>query len=140
MLQVLPLHGVNIAVDVPIVADAKKAICALLEKAKPLHISEWTDEINHWKLEYPIDMGEIGLTPRRIIQSINELFEDAVITTDVGQNQLWTTQFFDIDENKQMLTSGGLGTMGYGFPPQSERSLAIPIKMSLLFPAMAVCR
>ncbi len=60
----------------------------MLEKAKPLHISEWTDEINRWKTEYPIDMGKVGLTPQMIIQSINEVFEDAVITTDVGQNQL----------------------------------------------------
>ena len=66
----------NIDVDIPIVADAKKAICALLEKAKPLHISEWTDEINHWKKEYPIDMGKVGLTPQMIIQSINEMFKD----------------------------------------------------------------
>ena len=57
----------NIDVDVPIVADAKKAICALLENAKPLHISEWTDEIKRWKKEYPIDMGEVGLTPQMII-------------------------------------------------------------------------
>ncbi len=106
----------NIVVDVSIVADAKKAICALLERAKPLPISEWTDEINRWEMEYSIDMEKRGLTPQMIIQSINELFEDAVVTTDVGQNQLWTTQFLDIDENKQMLTSGGLGTMGYGFP------------------------
>ena len=118
----------NIVVDVPIVADAKKAICALLEKAKPLHISEWTDEINHWKMEYPIDMGKVGLTPQMIIQSINDVFEDAVITTDVGQNQLWTTQFLDIDENKQMLTSGGLGTMGYGFPAAIGAKLGNPDK------------
>ena len=118
----------NIIVDVPIVADAKKAICALLEKAKPLHISEWTDEINRLKMEYPIDMEERGLTPQRVIQSINELFEDAVITTDVGQNQLWTTQFLDIDENKQMLTSGGLGTMGYGFPAAIGAKLGNPHK------------
>lgn len=46
----------NVVVDVPIIADAKKAICALLEKAKPLRISEWTDQINHWKMEYPIQI------------------------------------------------------------------------------------
>lgn len=51
-----------------------------------------------------------------IIQSINKIFTNAVIVTDVGQNQLWTTQFIALDEQKQMLTSGGLGTMGYGFP------------------------
>ena len=116
----------NIDVDVPIVADAKKAICALLEKAQPLHISEWTDEINRWKKEYPIDMGKVGLTPQMIIQSINELFQDAIVATDVGQNQLWTTQFLDIVENNQMLTSGGLGTMGYGFPAAIGAKLGNP--------------
>lgn len=118
----------GIATANPIVADAKKAICALLEKAKPLHISEWIYEINRWKMEYPIDMEKSGLTPQMVIQSINELFEEAVITTDVGQNQLWTTQFLDIDENKQMLTSGGLGTMGYGFPAAIGAKLGNPHK------------
>lgn len=118
----------NIVVDIPIVADAKKAICALLEKAKPLHIAEWTDEISNWKKQYPIDMGENGLTPQMVIKAINELFTDAVITTDVGQNQLWTTQFLEIDENKQMLTSGGLGTMGYGFPAAIGAKLGNPQK------------
>ena len=118
----------NIDVDIPIVADAKKAICALLEKAKPLRISEWTDEINRWKKEYPITMGKVGLTPQMIIQSINEMFKDAIVTTDVGQNQLWATQFLDIGENNQMLTSGGLGTMGYGFPAAIGAKLGNPHK------------
>ena len=118
----------NIDVDVPIVADAKKAIGALLEKAKPLHISEWTDEISRWKKEYPIDMGKVGLTPQMIIQSINEGFKDVIVVTDVGQNQLWATQFLDIGENKQMLTSGGLGTMGYGFPAAIGAKLGNPHK------------
>ena len=119
---------IHIDVDVPVVADAKKAICALLERAMPLNISEWADEISNWKKKYPIDMGKIGLTPQMIIQSINEFFKEAVITTDVGQNQLWTTQFLDIDENKQMLTSGGLGTMGYGFPAAIGAKLGNPYK------------
>lgn len=118
----------NIVVDIPIVADAKKAIWALLEKAKPLHIAEWTDEISDWKKQYPIDMGENGLTPQMVIKAINELFTDAIIATDVGQNQLWTTQFLDIGENKQMLTSGGLGTMGYGFPAAIGAKLGNPQK------------
>lgn len=118
----------NIVVDIPIVADAKKAIWALLEKAKPLHIAEWTDEISNWKKQYPINMGENGLTPQMVIKAINELFTDAIIATDVGQNQLWTTQFLDIGENKQMLTSGGLGTMGYGFPAAIGAKLGNPQK------------
>ena len=118
----------RIDIDISVVADAKKAICALLEKAKPLHISEWTDEINRWKKEYPITMGKVGLTPQAIIQSVNEMFKDAIVTTDVGQNQLWATQFLDIGENNQMLTSGGLGTMGYGFPAAIGAKLGNPHK------------
>lgn len=122
----------NIVVDVPIVADAKKAICSLLEKAEPLSISEWVDEINQWKIEYPIvcpaDRGKSGLTPQMIIEAVNEIFTDAVVATDVGQNQLWATQFLALDENRQMLTSGGLGTMGYGFPAAIGAKLGNPHK------------
>ena len=63
-----------------------------------------------------------------IIQSINKIFTDAVIVTDVGQNQLWTTQFLELDERKQMLTSGGLGTMGYGFPAAIGAKIGNPQK------------
>lgn len=118
----------NIVVDVPVVADAKKAICALLEKAEPLPISEWVDEINRWKKEYPLTMENAGLTPQKVIECVNEMFTDAAIATDVGQNQLWTTQFLELDENRQMLTSGGLGTMGYGFPAAIGAKLGNPHK------------
>lgn len=106
----------NIAVAVPIVADAKIAINRLLEQAKPLNIKAWVEQIDEWKKQYPVAMKQDGMTPEKIIRSINQVFDNAIITTDVGQNQLWATQFLDLDERKQMLTSGGLGTMGYGFP------------------------
>lgn len=118
----------NIVVDIPIVADAKTAIDSLLKKAKPLHIPDWLRTIEHWKQEYPIAMASSGLSPQMIIRSINETFTDAVITTDVGQNQLWATQFLDLNENRQMLTSGGLGTMGYGFPAAIGAKLGNPDK------------
>ncbi|MDC7291650.1 biosynthetic-type acetolactate synthase large subunit [Blautia schinkii] len=118
----------NIAVDIPIVADAKNAIEALLKKASPLKIDGWREQIIEWKKNYPITMHQDGLTPQRIIQSINQVFDDAVITTDVGQNQLWTTQYLEIGENKQLLTSGGLGTMGYGFPAGIGAKLGNPEK------------
>lgn len=106
----------NIEADIPIVADAKNAIIALLDKVQPLNISEWIRQINDWKHKYPLTMKEQGMTPEKIIGCINKVFKNAVITTDVGQNQLWTTQFLELNEQKQLLTSGGLGTMGYGFP------------------------
>ena len=118
----------NIEVDIPIVADAKNAICALLEKAEPLNIREWIKQIEKWKKEYPISMGDIGMTPQIIIQHINKLFDESIIATDVGQNQLWATQFLELGNNKQMLTSGGLGTMGYGFPAALGAKIGNPEK------------
>ena len=118
----------NIPADVPVVADARMALCSLLEKAHPLSVSKWVDEINRWKKEYKIDMGKSGLTPQRVIEAVNETFTDAVIATDVGQNQLWAAQFLALDENRQMLTSGGLGTMGYGLPAAIGAKLGNPHK------------
>lgn len=107
----------NIKVDIPIVADAKVAITKMLKYAEKLDIADWVSEIMKIKEEYPINMNSYsGLTPEKIIRTINEMYNNLIITTDVGQNQLWTTQYIEIDENKQLLTSGGLGTMGYGFP------------------------
>lgn len=107
----------NIKVDIPIVADAKVAITKMLKYAEKLDIADWVSEIMKIKEEYPINMKSYsGLTPEKIIRTINEMYNNLIITTDVGQNQLWTTQYIEIDENKQLLTSGGLGTMGYGFP------------------------
>lgn len=107
----------NIYVDIPIVADAKVAVSKMLEYAKKVNVKEWTDRVLNWKKEHPINMNkEPGMTPEKIIKTINEMFKNSIVITDVGQNQLWTTQYLELDENRQMLTSGGLGTMGYGFP------------------------
>ncbi len=107
----------NIVVDIPIVSDAKTALTKLLEMCKPVKTKEWIDKVMAWKKDYPISMKEYeGLTAEKIIRKINELFSELIVVTDVGQNQLWTTQYLELNENKQLLTSGGLGTMGYGLP------------------------
>ena len=107
----------NIVVDIPIVADAKLAIEKLIEYGTPLKIEKWVAQTLEWKEKYPINMNKYeGLTPEKVIKYINDNFERPIVSTDVGQNQLWTTQFFDIQTHRQLLTSGGLGTMGYGFP------------------------
>lgn len=100
----------NIEVDIPIVADAKTAISALLEKAQRLDIEEWSEQIEQWKSQYPISMKTKRLTPEEIIREINHAFDHAMIATEVGQNQLWATQFLELSDKKQLLTSGGLGT------------------------------
>lgn len=109
----------NIVVDISIVADAKNTIVALLEKTPNYDFADWKKQIDNWKTKYPLGNiygAKSKVTPFSIVREINRVFEDAVITTDVGQNQLWTTQFLELTEKKQMLTSGGLGTMGYGLP------------------------
>lgn len=121
----------NIKVDISIVADAKNAITALLEKAPEFDFHEWRMQIDEWKKQKPLGMEQknvSGVTPLAIIRKINKLFSDAVITTDVGQNQMWATQFLELTNRKQMLTSGGLGTMGYGFPAAIGARLGNPDK------------
>ena len=98
----------NIKVDIPIVADAKLAIEALLEYIEPHDLGDWPVQLQQLKEERPVTQaGEEGLTPQNIIDYINNHYDRPVVTTDVGQNQLWTTQFLEIEGNHQLLTSGG---------------------------------
>ena len=100
----------NIAVDIPIVADAGAAIRALLEKAVLLDTVAWRKQIDGWKEARPITMKREGLTAESVIRSINRLEGPLFVATDVGQNQLWATQFLELSEDRRLLTSGGLGT------------------------------
>ncbi len=119
----------NIRVDIPVVADAKSALKMMLDAAEKLKISEWGALIGKWKEDYPIQMDQSkGLTPEKIIRKINQMFRESIVTTDVGQNQLWTTQYLELDEKKQLITSGGLGTMGYGFPSAIGAQIGNPDK------------
>lgn len=106
----------NIEVDIPIVADAKIALRELLKKANHLEIDDWRKQVDAWKYKHPTMMKGDHMTPQKIMMHMNTIFDEAIIATDVGQNQLWATQFLELNEHKQLLTSGGLGTMGYGFP------------------------
>ena len=119
----------NIKVDIPIVADAKLAIEALLEYIEPHDLGDWPVQLQQLKEERPVTQaGEEGLTPQNIIDYINDHYDRPVVATDVGQNQLWTTQFLEIEGNHQLLTSGGLGTMGYGFPAAIGAQFGNPTK------------
>lgn len=119
----------NIQVDIPIVADAREAILKMLEDAKPLPVEEWKRQISEWKEEYPIHMKKYqGMTPQIILEEINKMFPESIVVTDVGQNQLWTTQYLELDEKRRLLTSGGLGTMGYGFPAAIGAQIGNPDK------------
>lgn len=117
----------NVHVDVPIVADAKDAAEKMLEYAVANDTSKWLERIEGWKAEHPLKMKDKpAMTPQNIIEAINENFDEAIVVTDVGQHQMFTTQYLEINEKKKLLTSGGLGTMGYGFPGAIGAKLGNP--------------
>ena len=107
----------NVQVDVPIVADAKEAITKMLEYVTECNTKKWLDEVGEWKMEHPLTMKQKPImTPQDVIETINRVFDEAIVVTDVGQHQMFTAQFIEITEKKKLLMSGGLGTMGYGLP------------------------
>lgn len=119
----------NVEVDIPIVSDAKLAVEKLLEWAVPLETEKWLDTINGWKEEKPLEMRrDKGMSPQMILEKINELFPEYIAVTDVGQHQMWCTQYLEINSKRQLLTSGGLGTMGYGLPAAMGAQFGNPDK------------
>ena len=121
----------NIVVNIPIVADAKAAINELIPLAQKLDTKEWIEEIKAWNKEYPVTAPssvEGGISPQAIFENLNKAFTEGIFLTDVGQHQMWTTQFLEMNKNKQLITSGGLGTMGFGLPAAIGAQLGNPDK------------
>ena len=107
----------NVQVDVPIVAGAKEAVSKMLEYVSECETKKWLATIKEWKEEHPLMMKKKPImTPQDVIETINRIFDEAIIVTDVGQHHMFTAQFIEITEKKKLLMSGGLGTMGYGMP------------------------
>ncbi len=128
----------NVAVDIPIVADCKHALTAMnswlascghnLEEVGATH-TPWIETIAEWTKKHPmayLDEGEI-IKPQYVIEKLDELTGgDAIITTEVGQNQMWAAQFYKFNKPRRLITSGGLGTMGYGLPAAIGAKMAFP--------------
>jgi acetolactate synthase-1/2/3 large subunit len=108
--------GKNVAVHYPLAGNIKSILALLNEKVAKRNDSEWNRKINEWKALYPLKYIKDGtLKPHYIVEKIYELTKgEALITTEVGQNQLWAAQFYKYTMPRQFISSGGLGTMGYG--------------------------
>lgn len=117
----------NIHVDIPIVADAKEAILKMDEYVETCKIDKWLNQIEAWQKKHPLEMkkrAEMG--PKDIIDEINSQFDEAIVVTDVGQHQMFAAQYVEITEKKRIIMSGGMGTMGYGFPGAVGAQLGNP--------------
>lgn len=111
--------GKNVRVDVPIVGDSKNILKTLLKyiKLEQVKTDAWNKKIAAWKKEYPLSYKKDDLLrPQFVVEQISEVCPDAVIVTEVGQNQMWAAQYFNYKDPRTFISSGGLGTMGYGFP------------------------
>jgi len=122
----------NIRVDIPIVGDAKNIIEKLLEEIKKIpDTSDWLKTIDSWKKKYPLTYKKSGklLKPQYILEELWDLTKgDAIICTEVGQSQMWACQWYKYITPRTFISSGGLGTMGFGFPAAMGAKLAIPEK------------
>lgn len=116
----------NVVVDVPITADAGLTFQKLLEWAEPSLNKNWLDEIGSWENDHPMTMDQKGMTPQKIIDAIDKAYPKGYIVTDVGQHQMWTTQFAHLGPERHLITSGGLGTMGFGFPAAVGAAIGSP--------------
>ena len=117
----------NVVVDVPVVSDARLALEKLMEWAEPKKSKHWMEEIAAWEAENPLEMRrDKGMTPQMIMEHINANYPDGIYVTDVGQHQMWATQYLEMGPNNKMITSGGLGTMGFGFPAAIGAKIANP--------------
>ena len=125
--------GKNVEVDLPIVGDAKNILSSLNEVLSGYTVSSdvtnWTNMIKQRKQDLlpRVTYSDVPLKPQSVIKEISEvLTADSILTTDVGQNQMWAAHFYDTQKPRKFISSGGLGTMGFGFPSAIGAKVACP--------------
>jgi acetolactate synthase-1/2/3 large subunit len=121
--------GKNKRVDVPVVGDVKAVLQDMLSMLKKNGLTDaWLKKIKHWKQHHPLKCPDDGrLHPQFVVRQMSELLRgDAIIVSEVGQNQMWTAQHYCFKNPRTWITSGGLGTMGYGLPAAMGAHFARP--------------
>lgn len=124
--------GKNKLIDIPIVGDLKNVLAELNEKVPKLSHDEWIKKIKKWKKEFSLTYRKTEddkLIPQEILYEINKIIKgNAIISTDVGQHQMWTAQYMTYENPHSIITSGGAGTMGFGLPAAIGAQVANPDK------------
>jgi acetolactate synthase-1/2/3 large subunit len=124
--------GKSVVPDIPIVGDAKNILEKLVPLVKRTDNGEWLKQIERWKKEYPLTYADSKsiIKPQYVVEQIYEATKgDAIIATEVGQNQMWAAQFYRYTKPRTLLSSGGLGTMGYGLPAAIGAQIGMPNKI-----------
>ncbi|MBP7216770.1 MAG: biosynthetic-type acetolactate synthase large subunit [Candidatus Omnitrophica bacterium] len=121
----------NVRVDVPVVGDAKTILHELMAQIKKLpDTADWLKHVEGLKKKYPLQYKDSALIkPQYVVEQVYEVTKgDAIITTEVGQNQMWAAQWYQYDLPRTFISSGGLGTMGFGFPAAMGAKMGRPDK------------
>ncbi len=121
--------GKNVRVDVPIVGDVKMVLQALNRQLVPVDHADWVKQLDEWRREHPsIDIrDDDGLLPQYVVRQIYEVTKgEAIIVTGVGQHQMWAAQHYWFDKPNTLISSGGLGTMGFGLPAAMGVQIGCP--------------
>jgi len=119
----------NVHVDIPVVGDAKHILAALVKEVEFKERKQWFEKIADWKEKFPFryDRNSSTIKPQYVIDEIcTQTKGKAIVTTGVGQNQMWTAQFYKFTMPRQLISSGGLGTMGFGLPAAIGAQIALP--------------
>ena len=130
----------NVPAHIPIVGDAKHILAKLVNEyralgADPARLEEWWQRIQGWRDRHPLhytDSSDTEIKPQRAIQAIYEATGgDAIVTSDVGQHQMWAAQYYNFDKPRRWINSGGLGTMGFGLPAAMGAAVGMPDEVTV---------
>ena len=119
----------NVHVEVPIIGDVKKILPDLIDLVDEVDTTNWMVEINKWRSDHPLRYRkrEDEIAPQYMVEKISEITSgDAIVVTDVGQHQMWSAQYYKYNHTRSWITSGGLGTMGFGFPAAMGAAIGCP--------------
>jgi acetolactate synthase-1/2/3 large subunit len=125
----------NVPAHIPIVGDAKNVLARLVTEYRALgadrsRLEDWWQRIEGWRAQYPLryeDTTDTEIRPQRAVQAVFEATGgEAIVTSDVGQHQMWTAQYYDFPEPRRWINSGGLGTMGFGVPAAMGAAVGCP--------------
>jgi len=122
-------HNKVVAADVAIAGDAREVLAQLVPQVQARQPGKWEEQLEQWRKQYPLRYAQPkeGIAPQYVVEQIYEVTGgEAIITTEVGQNQMWAAQYYKVDKPRHFLSSGGLGTMGYGFPAAIGAQVGCP--------------